>query len=196
MDKIDTAKYLQRVITVSWIALIVCFIIKLFGGNLFEIVCTNENFIKVCKYADTHLWAYYFIGAVYCFISLYFFILAILQRTKYKKWEFCMLIATVLIGSAIKIWNNTIGLVFDVWQFIILPFIFFKGNIKCILRIIIANILLIAFQSISVIIKNIDYAVLTNNGTLINSIFSIDVILMVILYFAYSNILKNKKDKK
>ena len=90
MDKIDTAKYLQRVITVSWIALIVCFIIKLFGGNLFEIVCTNENFIKVCKYADTHLWAYYSIGAVYCFISLYFFILAILQRTKYKKWELCL----------------------------------------------------------------------------------------------------------
>lgn len=196
MDKIDTEKYLQRVITVSWIALIVCFIIKLFGGNLFEIVCTNENFIKVCKYADTHLWAYYSIGAVYCFISLYFFILAILQRTKYKKWELCVLIATVLIGSAIKIWNSTIGLVFDIWQGIIMPFVFSKFKIKSIIPIIIGNILLIAFQSISVVIRSINYSILTNNGTLINAIFSIDVIFMVVLYCAYSNIIKQKKEIK
>ena len=49
MEKLDKERYLKRVIIVCWIALAICFGIKLFGGNLFEIMCNNENFIKVCE---------------------------------------------------------------------------------------------------------------------------------------------------
>lgn len=39
-------------ITVSWILLIVCLIIKLFGGNWFELNTENSNFIQFCLYVE------------------------------------------------------------------------------------------------------------------------------------------------
>ena len=43
MEKLDKEKYLKRVIIVCWIALGLCFGIKLFGGNLFEIMCRKQR---------------------------------------------------------------------------------------------------------------------------------------------------------
>lgn len=195
-QKLDKKKYLQRVIIVSWIALIICFVIKLFGGNLFEIACTNETFIAICDYADTHLWANYLISALYCFISLYFFTLAIMQKTKYKAWQLIILILTVLGGTALKIWNSTYGLYFDIWQVIIMPIIFLNKEFKKYLNIVIANILLFGFQIISMYTKDIEFGVL-GDSILVGTIYSIDVFIMIVLYFAYANVINNKdKDKE
>jgi hypothetical protein len=191
MDKIDKVKYLKRVIIICWVALAICFCIKLFGGNLFEIMCKNENFIAICNYADTHLWAYYLIGALQCFISLYFFTLAILQRTKYKKWELILLIITVLVGSAVKMLSSTFGFIFDIWQLILFPALLFGKNFKKYLRVLAANVLLMAFQLISIYVKNINELIL-GDSILIGTIFSIDIWIMLLLYFAYSNIKSNK----
>ena len=106
MEKLDKTKYLKRVIIVCWIALAICFGIKLFGGNLFEIMCNNENFIKVCEYADNHFWAYYLINALYCFVSLYFFTLAICGKKSFRKWELLVVIATVIVGTLVKYFNK------------------------------------------------------------------------------------------
>lgn len=190
-QKLDKKKYLQRVIIVSWIALVVCFVIKLFGGNLFEIACTNETFIAICNYADTHLWANYLISALYCFVSLYFFTLAIMQRTKYKVWQLILLILTVLGGTALKIWNSTYGFYFDIWQGILMPILFLNKDFKKYPNIIIGNILLIVFQLVSMYVKNIQTSIVYDSGILISSIFGIDILLMIILYFAYSNIISN-----
>lgn len=195
-QKLDKKKYLQRVIIVSWIALIICFVIKLFGGNLFEIACTNETFIAICDYADTHLWANYLISALYCFISLYFFTLAIMQKTKYKAWQLIILILTVLGGTALKIWNSTYGIYFDIWQVIIMPIIFLNKEFKKYLNIVIANILLFGFQIISMYTKDIEFGVL-GDSILVGTIYSIDVFIMIVLYFAYANVINNKdKDKE
>ena len=102
MERLDKVKYLKRVITVAWIALALCFVIKLFGGNLFEIVCHNETFIAICNYADSHLWASYFIGIFHTFISINLFCLAILGTTKHKTWHCIVIVATVLVGTAVK----------------------------------------------------------------------------------------------
>jgi hypothetical protein len=193
-ERLNTNKFLHRMILVSWIALAVCFIIKLLGGNLFEIACNNENFIKVCNYADTHLWANYLISAVYCFISLFFFTLAVLQRTKYKKWELIVLILTVLIGTGVKIWNSTAGWIFDIWQMVIMPMLFLGKSFKQYLNIIIGIILLLVFQIVSLYTKNIDLTTLGDN-ILVDVIYSIDVLIMLVLYFGYSNTIKTNKEK-
>lgn len=194
-QKLDKKKYLHRVIIVSWVALVVCFVIKLFGGNLFEIACTNETFIAICNYADTHLWANYLISALYCFVSLYFFTLAIMQRTKYKVWQLIILILTVLGGTALKIWNSTYGLYFDIWQVIVMPILFLNKEFKKWLNVIIANVLLFAFQIISMYTKNIEFGVL-GDSVLIGAIYSIDVLIMLVLYFAYANVINNDKEKE
>ena len=39
----------KTLITACWIVLICCFIVKLLGGNWFEIACNNEKFIAFCN---------------------------------------------------------------------------------------------------------------------------------------------------
>lgn len=193
MEKLDKERYLKRVIVVCWIALAICFGIKLFGGNLFEIMCNNENFIKVCEYADNHWWAYYLISVIISFINTYFFILAVMQETKYNKWQLIMVIATVLLTNIIKCINAKLSFITDIWQMIVMPCIFTIKTPKKHWYVLVGNALLMVFQLVSIFVKNVRSVFVTNNGVLISAIFAIDVLLMVILYFAYMNIIKERK---
>ena len=193
MKKLDKERYLKRVIVVCWVALAICFGIKLFGGNLFEIMCENENFVKVCEYADNHFWADFVLSSLYCFVSMYFLVLAMCGKYKYEKWELIMLVTTILLGTIVKLYSNVFGLMFDIWQGIVMPCIF---TIKCPKRhkfVILGNVLLFVFQAISMFVKNIKIDIVTDYGLLIGIIYSLDVLIMIVLYYLYSNILQRKE---
>lgn len=187
--KLDKVKYLKRVIAISWLALLVCFLIKIFGGNFFVIMCENERFIAVCEYADNHFWANYLISCLYCFVSLYFFTLAIIEQTRYTKIQLIIVIFTVLIGSFIKIKSVSLGWVFDIWQGFIMNAIFLGKRFKKYIRIIVGLILILTFQLLSLVTKDVGITTL-GSQLLIDMIFSIDVILMELLYFSYANLIK------
>lgn len=195
MEKLDKAKYLNRVIIASWIGLAICFVIKIFGGNLFEVACANENFIAVCDYADNHYWANYLINCVHCFISLYFFILAIIGEYKFEKWQLIIVVLTVLIGTNIKLYNSQMGVVFDFWQFIFMPSLFLIKDIKRIWLIPMANAMLILFQLLSLITRNLALNIVLDNGLLVGIIYSIDITIMLFIYYLYSNQIKQKRRK-
>ena len=195
MEKLDKERYLKRVIVVCWIALAICFGIKLFGGNLFEIICENENFIKVCEYADNHFWAKYIIGFINTSFGMYFLLLAMCQRWKYEKWELIVSMSTIAINTAVKILFTPLGLVLDIWQGIIMPMIFKGRGKKQCLFVVLGNVMLLIFQVVSMFVKNVSLGFITNNGILISFIFSIDVNLMIILYYLYSNLIKKGKEK-
>lgn len=192
MEKLDKERYLKRVIVVCWIALAICFGIKLFGGNLFEIMCENESFIKVCEYAETHFWAYYLMNALYCFVSLYFFTLAICGKKSFTKWELIIVIVTVIVGTFIKYFNQYVGFAFDIWQGFIMPCVFTIKTPRRHIYVVPANIMLMAFQLISMFVKNINLGILTDKGLLLSMIYSIDVLLMILLYYGYSNVITMK----
>ena len=195
MEKLDKERYLKRVIVVCWIALAICFGIKLFGGNLFEIMCENENFIKVCEYADNHFWADICISGAFCLVQLYFFTLATCQKIKFNKFELIMVVSTAIIGTALKILcPYIVGLIFDLWQGIFMQMVLLRKDIKKWINILIANVLLFVFQFISMIARNIGFTVL-GESVLEGAIYSIDVILMILLYYAYANIIKRKEKK-
>ena len=193
MEKLDKERYLKRVIIVCWIALGICFGIKLFGGNLFEIMCNNENFIKVCEYADSHWWAYYLLNGIYCFISLHFLLLAMIGKWKFTRNQLIIFSATLIMGLFVKSINPIISFIYDMWQGVLMPILFTIKNKKRILYILIGNGLLIAFQLLSLFVKNVGIGIITNNGTLVTLIFGIDVLLMIMLYYLYSNFSINKK---
>jgi hypothetical protein len=193
MEKLDKERYLKRVIIVCWIALAICFGIKLFGGNLFEIMCSNENFIKVCNYADNHFWAKYVIGVLHNTLFSYFLILAICKRKGYSKWELAVFFPTIVIGTFIKLLNSNIGLVVDIWHIIIMPMIFDGRGKKQCLRCLIGNLLIILFQAISMITKNINFSIITNESVLVSLLYSLDVDIMIILYYLYANTIKTKE---
>lgn len=194
-ERLDIARYLRRVIIACWCALLVCLVIKLFGANIFDMACKNETIIAVCNYADTNLWANYIISAIYCFVSLFFFTLAILQQLKFKFWQLVCVILTVLVGTAIKLWNAKIGIVFDIWQGIGMPILLLGKKYKKYWRVLVANILLLAFQLISVYIKNTDFYTLYNS-VLFSAIYGIDVLIMVVLFYLYSNRLQIQNETK
>ena len=196
MEKLDKERYLKRVIVVCWIALAVCFGIKLFGGNLFEIMCENENFIKVCEYADNHFWVRYIMGLLNAIVSIYFFILAVCGKIKYTKTQLIILCVSMPVCNFIKMCHTMIGLICDVCQMILLPSLFIfmdKTDKKRLIWVFVGNILLFIFQTISLFVKNLQFGILVDtNNVVTNTIFSIDVILMVVLYYLYSNSIQKK----
>ena len=196
MEKLDKERYLKRVIIVCWIALAICFGIKLFGGNLFEIMCENENFIKVCEFAETHFWFNYILNCAYSLLSLCLFVLALCGKTKFSKIEFIIVVCTVLVGTLIKSFFTIIGLIFDIWQFIVLPCAFTLKDTKRHKYVIPANIALFIFQAISIFVKNVQHFIIPSDEVLIGMIYSIDIILMLVLYYLYSNVKQLGKEKK
>ena len=73
-------KAIKRAIILCWILLAVCFAIKLFGGNWFEIVCANEHFIKFCDFIDK-AYINYPLSCVFYITSNFFFIISFNGKT-------------------------------------------------------------------------------------------------------------------
>lgn len=193
MEKLNKEVYIKRIIVISWIVLAICFIIKLFGGNLFEIICKNETFIAICEFCDNNWWARYLIGITNTFLSTYLFCSAILAETKYKLWQLLLIVITVLGGTALKLFYVNLGWIFDCWQMIILPIIFLGKRYKEYYKIILANILLIIFQAVSLLTKNLGLTFVVSNGMLITFIYCIDITIMLLLYCLYAILIKTKK---
>lgn len=190
--KLDKVRYLKRVILVSWVTLLICFLIKMLGGNIFVIVCENERFKQVCDFTDHNFIANYIVSFIYCLISLSLYSLSILEQTKFKKSQMMTILLTVLTGTFIKIQSVILGWIFDIWQMFIMNMIFLGKNYRKYIRIFIGAVLLILFQIISLIIKDIGIKTI-GDSILEEIIFSIDIIIMEILYLAYT-ITKRKEN--
>lgn len=196
MKSLDTTKILKRIIIVSWIALACCFLIKLLGGNIFEIVCNNQRFIAICNYADNHLWAYFTLASFNCVLCSYFTILAMCGKFKFKTYELIIVIVSNVVGTFVKVYlNNYIGLVFDIINAFVIPCIFLIKTPKRIVWVFVGNVILFAFQSVSLLTRNLKFDFIDANSTLISLIFSVDVWIMCILYYLYSNLIKTKKER-
>lgn len=194
MEKLDKERYLKRVIVVCWIALAICFGIKVFGGNLFEIMCNNENFIKVCDYAENNLWLNYLLNCVYSFVSISLFCLAICGKIKYKRWEFCVALASIIVSVFVKHYSVYWGLLCDIWVAVIFPCIMSLKTPKRHIYVIPANLMVLVFQFVSMYIKNITNFYILDDDVLVGMIYSIDVLIMLCLYYLYSNIIRLRKE--
>ena len=66
---------LKRAIILCWILLIICFIIKLCGGNYFNIMCNNENFIRFCNFIENSIIKYiiYLFSFIFSSYLLFYF---------------------------------------------------------------------------------------------------------------------------
>jgi hypothetical protein len=195
MEKLDKERYVKRVIVVCWIALAICFGIKLFGGNLFEVICTNENFIKICNYADNNLLVYYLLSVAYAYISNYFAILAMCGKWKFTKNELIIFTITVFSVSVVKLFSAALGIILDLWHAVIMPCVFTLKTPKRHKWVLIGNLMLLVFQVISLVTKNLSLEIVTNNGLLVGIIYSIDISLMIFLYYLYTNFLVQRKEK-
>lgn len=191
MNKIivDKARLLRRVIIISWITLAFCFIVKIFGGNFFEIMCNNPHYKALCFYAEKHLWVENTLAFISSYICEVLYLLAILQKYKFSKKELVATTITVLLSVCLRDFSGAFGVIFDVLLFIVLPIIMIGKNYKKYYQVFIALFLNIAFQFVSLLVKNLAIGYVSESIFIV-LIYGIDVYIMCFLYYLYRNFIK------
>lgn len=195
-DKGKLATYIDitnQTIVICWIALFSFWAVKLFGGNFFEILVENENFVKFSELVQS-TWLKNFLSLITTFIGNFLIFSAISQKIKYNLKD--TIIISLLIISMWFVVNfvpNFLGLSFWYGYFLILIFSFLyqKGN-KRFLGFL-AIILDIVFCTISMLIRNQNLNIMSNY--MLTVIMSIDLYIMYALYCFYSILYKFKKEK-
>ena len=167
-----------------WLILIIYFIVKLLGGNYFNAICENQKFIDFCNWLDNSWMKFVISTIVYCFGN-YTIYLAITKQRYFKDY---WVILILLPASIVKYYFGAIGMIFDICVWIIIPLI--KSHFKNWKRVIVAQILIIIFQQLSLITKDIGNY-MPSESVLVSSILTIDYYVMIILYYLYSN---NRKE--
>lgn len=202
MDKknniMPSAKQLRTVLIIMWSILGVYLIIKLLGGNWFEIVCKNERFISVCEFLDKNFVPRYLVSLTTSLILYGFLYLAILRQWKFTKIQFIIFIIYIPIQCLIKnifMTSTVVSLIVSFVTGFIIPIILYKINGNKItwkfllLNVLLSNVFDLGFQVISALVKNLGVKTIDDN-TLISLIFIIDVFIMETLYYLYCNKIK------
>lgn len=189
------SKVLRTAICFSWILLVACFIIKCLGGNLFSMEITST-------WLEEHSWAEILVctASSYILFSLYY--LAICEVLHFKWWVHVSLIPYFAGISALKILvlPYNLYLVIDLVSNFIIPFLLVlmvngkpkKEHKEKYFRIIVAFVLNCGFQLISTMVRQIGVTVIVEN-TLAELIMTIDVVIMLLLYWLYSLLNKKKE---
>lgn len=180
---------LKRAIISCWVLLAICFFIKIFGGNFFNIVCNNEKFINFCTFIDTN-WLYFAIAFMFYYTSTMIYILAV-TKSKFTLKNFLLITACCICSYSTKFISTTIGLIADyvLIYFGLCLYLAIKNGIrpkKAILLVLFGFVLNNVFQLLSLFIRNLGTFKILNEASVICMIFNIDYFIMLILYLLYT----------
>lgn len=179
---------LKTLIITSWSVLILCLIIKLFGGNWFELASNNKNFIQICNYVDNKISIKIILACIFQLLSGYLVISISMNKTKFKCYEI-ITFGTLLIARSILGWYvSWCTIIFDILVLLALPMIMTKK----VLRPIICFLLLNVYQIISLLIRNFGFNNFNDNSTLLSLIMQVDYYVMLLITWLY-NIQQNKR---
>lgn len=189
---VDKARLFRRAIIICWITLAVCFVVKVFGGNFFEIMCENENYKAICNYADTHFWCKYLICFLSSMLCEVLYILAITQKIKPSKIDWAMIVPSIIVSCFLQLLAGKWSIITDIWIFFLLPCVLLGKEYKKYLSVLIAWLLTFLFQVVSLAVKNLAIAPI-DGSTFVSLIYSIDIYIMCGLYYLYRNFNKECK---
>lgn len=193
-EKIKTYIEITRLtIVICWISLLVFWAIKLFGGNFFEIVVQNKNFIAFSDLVQ-NTWIKYLVSFFTIGIANYLMIGAICQKFYFKGVQALVVALSIISMWAVANFVPPSFLNMPVWYgylvLIALSFIYQNKTKKLFGFLAIA--LEFIFSTISMLVRNIPIAFMSNY--LILLVFIFDLYLMEMLYYLYSNLIKMKKE--
>lgn len=194
-------KPIKRAIALCWIMLVSCFVIKLFGGNLFEIVCTNEHFSKLCGFVDDNFWLSEFVGFVLYVPSTIIILLSVSLIPNPRTETLIEAFILVFVVWTTHYFGNEIKTIVEIFAFIVSPLLlnitqndvdkshfikkrWFLG--------LLGYCVVMMFQIISVITKNIGVK-FTDDSLFITFFLMIDYYIMVLLYYLYVKLKKGDK---
>lgn len=175
-------------IRVCWIVLVCCFIVKIFGGNYFEIALNNEKFIAFCYYVDDHIYLKMFLALIMYMFSTSLYLCIVLKEKMLSKKHLLIFVPLMVIKSLLGWYNYWLAFCIDFIIALFIPY-FINNDVK---HTIVAYIILNVFQLISLGIINIGFGNFNSNFFLIQTIMQIDYYIMLSLYYLYY--FKNKKE--
>lgn len=191
---------IKRAIVLCWIMLVACFVIKLFGGNWFDIVCTNEHFSNFCKYVDENIWIKYAIAFAVYIPQMFMFYCASSCLGNPNKQQKFLILYFVLFSWFSQFIHIYVKFAVEVLVVLACPItlrVLFNNEKlttqfkKCWYYGIIGFSLNICFQFISLLTKNIGIKI-THDSTLVTIILMIDYYIMIILYYCYNKLRKEQ----
>lgn len=192
-------KAIKRAIILCWAMLIVCFVIKLFGGNWFEIICNNEHFVYICDFIDAHLWVQDILALITYLPSTMLIMLASASLTRPSAKQVLVLLACVGAAWTLQYVSLILKMIAEIAVYLAMPTVLhvIARREVCAKTVIKENwykgifgiLFCCAFQLLSISVKNIGNLFVTNN-TLVALILMIDYYIMVILYYLYVKLKK------
>lgn len=195
-EKIKTYIDITRLtIVICWISLFVFWAIKLFGGNFFEIVVQNENFIAFSNLVQ-NTWIKYLVSFITIAIAKYLTFGAICQRFYFKGKQ--LLVISIAIVSIWAVANfMPLGVLqFPSWYaylvYIGIGLFYQKGKGK--LYGVLAIAMELLFAILSMVTRNLPIEIMSSY--MIAIIFSIDLYIMGTLYLLYANLIKLKGEQQ
>lgn len=196
MEKNDLSNVIRTTLIISWCLTILCLIIKLIGFEIFNIICTNERFIKICEFVQNSI-LYYIVGYISNLITTILLWLSMARKKSFKnnKTKLYILIITIMyvFQAILQTYFNPliISIIFSIVKYILIPIFVLKIDCK---MVIIISTLDFVFQFISIITKNVDSTNTIYSNVLVCLIFMIDYYSMLVLTYIYSYT-TNKKEE-
>lgn len=185
-------KVLGTAIALSWIVLVVCFIIKSLGGNWFQLLDGADEL----SILDTNIIVSTTLCAIWSALMFTFYYLAICERKRFHLLTHILLIVYFVAIAIAKIYIPTdYYILFDLLSGFTVPFILVYKTNKKYFRIIIAYVLNCGFQAISVAVRNLNPFEIVEGSLFVELLFTFDVLIMIVLYYLYT-LYKNIKKKE
>lgn len=181
-------------IIICWVSLIGFWLIKLFGGNWFEIIVTNENFLKFSDLVQNS-WLKYLVSFITIVGGNYLLFGAISQQLYFTKKQLIYVIPMLLsMWIVVNFIPDFLALSYWYGYFILVCF----GAITQIGWKKLFGVLAVALDTLFVLLSFLtrNIKVEFQENYLILLILIIDLYIMYALFYLYSNLIKIKKEKK
>lgn len=191
LDDFTKNKY-GSLIYVSWLVLIGCFVVKIFGLNIFELGSENSILVRICDFIDENMWLKMVLANIICLISSYF-ILCIMLNTKRLNVKQLIVFLPLLIAKSLISWYNSfISLILDIIIMLGITTIFNKNF----LRNIVCFSLVLGFELITIMLRNLSFDFNTSNCFLKQVLYQIDYYIMILLFYLYNFRKEKNKEEK
>ena len=169
---------LKRMITLCWVLLGICFVVKIFGGNFFAFVGDSS----IVEYIAEHEWLLCIVQFVFYYIqSMLYFSIFIKHKPIFISIVSIILFALKYLLDIIPIFL-IISLILEIVALIFIPIIFKTKWYNAITMFLLLNV----FQIVSMITKNIGLISFPYESV-VGFVYMIDYYIMLALVLLYSN---------
>lgn len=170
-------------IITCWILLVLCLILKLFGANWFDVYSNTNHFMDLFNFIDNHKALNMIVMCIVSLILNSIVVLAILEQKFYTKIQFLVIVPIIILTSLSYWFSQVLNFILG-FAIYLTPIIWLK---KRWYRSIIGIVLIMTFELISLVTKNIGNWALDNSNSFVTLVLQIDTLILSMLYYLYSN---------